>query len=266
MHAVTPSVYLIASTQVDATELARYLSHIGAPDWQSDADSDVEEIVEVMGRGCYKSFGPGLNPNVTKVRGSNKEYIANLIDVEHGSVLENAWASFQICDVSRVLTHELVRHRVGTAISQESLRFVRLEDIGLWIPSCFKDNPEAVQAYEEAVLFAEMQYAKLLAIAAAQEGVGSFNKLPFSKKKVYTSAARRVAPEGLATNIGWSVNMRALRNIIELRTNPGAEEEIRLVFDMIANIARENWPNLFADYELELADNINWWKTDNRKI
>ena len=33
-------------------------------------------------------------------------------------------------NVSRVFTHELVRHRAGSAFSQESLRYVRLTDIG----------------------------------------------------------------------------------------------------------------------------------------
>lgn len=51
-----------------------------------------------------------------------------------GSVIEHHVTNWIFADVSRVFTHELVRHRVGTAFSQESLRYVRLNDLGLWLP------------------------------------------------------------------------------------------------------------------------------------
>ena len=69
----------------------------GASDWQSDAPGDVELLSEVMARSCYRSFGTALNPNVTRVRGSNKAHLANLIKVKHGSTLEHAWLNFMFC-------------------------------------------------------------------------------------------------------------------------------------------------------------------------
>jgi thymidylate synthase (FAD) len=47
-------------------------------------------------------------------------------------VLEHAQFTFFITGVSRGLTHELVRHRVGVAISQRSTRYVD-EDESPWI-------------------------------------------------------------------------------------------------------------------------------------
>ena len=100
--------------------------------------------MEFGGRLCYRSWEPGLNPNVTKVRTDQDEYLRNILKQKHGSVLEHISYSFVFHNVSRVLTHELVRHRAGTAISQESMRFVRLDDhavlvpgLGCWtMPSC----------------------------------------------------------------------------------------------------------------------------------
>ena len=77
---------------------------------------------------------------------------------------------------------------------------------------------------------------------------------------------RRIAPIGLATNIGWSCNIRTLRHVIEMRTAPWSEEEIRLVFAKVADIAINRWPNLFADYKMELIDDIPCYTTEHTKV
>ena len=77
---------------------------------------------------------------------------------------------------------------------------------------------------------------------------------------------RRFLPEGLSTTIGWSANIRTIRWVIEVRTNPGAEEEIRLVFGKIAEVVIKRYPNLFGDYESEIVDGLPWYKTNNRKV
>ena len=267
MHRVEPEVFLIAEPKVRHMDLYKYLEHIGAPGWSSTTTYECEELVEVMGRGCYKSFGTELNPNITKVRQNNTSYLNNIINIGHGSVLEHSWASFMICDVSRVVTHELVRHRAGTAISQESLRFLRLEDMGLWIPQAYEGDAYSQDIFEETWEYLELQYTRLIERAEAIEGQ-DFDSLPFSKKKYYTSAARRVAPIGLATNIGWSCNMRAARHIIEMRTDEHAEEEIRLVFNKIGDILKYEYPALFGDYEQvpNGMDGNSEWQTENRKV
>ena len=60
--------------------------------------------------------------------------------------------------------------------------------------------------------------------------------------------------------------MRAIRHVIEQRTAPWAEEEIRLVFGQVAEIAIARWRNIFADYKMEMADGLPWYTTKNRKV
>ncbi|MFN2525032.1 MAG: FAD-dependent thymidylate synthase, partial [Actinomycetota bacterium] len=60
---------------------------------------------------CYRSWKEGLNPNVTRVRKDQAEYFLNLLRSGHGSVLEHANYSFILYNVSRIATHEIVRHR-----------------------------------------------------------------------------------------------------------------------------------------------------------
>lgn len=260
MRRVKPQVFLIGETRVVQEGLAAFLNHLGVPDWSSGASSDVEMMPEIMGRLCYRSFAPGLNPNVRKVRESNRAYLENIIKTKHGSVLEHSQVNFIFAYVSRVFTHELVRHRVGVGISQESLRYVRLDNLGLWLPTVIREDSEAMEIFMktfEQLEQLQLQLAQHFELDRTRD---------FHRKKQVTSAMRRLAPIGLATTIGWSANIRTLRWVIEMRTDPAAEEEIRLVFGRVAKICQERYPHLFADFKVEMADGLPWYKPASSKI
>ena len=137
-------------------------------------------------------------------------------------------------------THELVRHRAGSAFSQESLRYVRLTDIGFRVPP-------ALEPLRERVLSIVEQLEEFQRTAAGELGIDA-EGVPFHVKKEVTSALRRLAPIGLSTDIVWTANVRTLRHVIEMRTAAGAEEELRLVFDAIARIMQAEAPGLFQDF------------------
>lgn len=261
MRAVTPKVLLVGETRLNEAALDDYLEGVGAAGWTTDAPSEGEKLAEVMGRLCYRSFMPGLNANVTKVREGNEKYLRNIVDVMHGSVLEHVSLNFIFTDVSRVFTHELVRHRVGVAISQESLRYVRLTDLGQWLPTCIREDAHATTVFAQTFEHLE-QLQRELAEHFKLDDAG----VDFARKKEVTSALRRLAPIGLATAIGWSGNLRTIRFVLEQRTDPGAEEEIRLVFGEVGMICRERFPNVFADYEIVQVKGLPWFKPTHRKV
>jgi thymidylate synthase (FAD) len=214
-----------------------------------------ELLLEFGGRTCYRSWEPGLNPNVSKIRTDRREYFANILRSGHGSVLEHANYSFVIRNCSRVFTHELVRHRAGSAFSQESLRYVRLTDIGFRVPPALEPVREQVLSIVEQL--EEFQVSAAAELGIDQEGV------PFHVKKEVTSALRRLAPIGLSTDIVWTANVRTLRHVIEMRTAEGAEEELRLVFDKIARVMQAEAPNLFQDFARQ---DDGTWVPENRKV
>ncbi len=260
MKFVEPKVFLVGETRIMEDGLRGYLEHVGAPDWSSDAPSDSEKLCEVMGRLCYRSFEPGLNPNVTRVREGNEKYLGHVLEVGHGSVIEHPVLNFIFADVSRVFTHELVRHRAGTAMSQESLRFVRLDRLSAYLPTHIKEDEAGMEIFSstlEKLEEVQIELAKVYDIN---------NEKKFDTKKKLTSAFRRVAPIGLATTIGWSCNFRTLRHVIEMRTDPGAEEEIRLVFAQVYEMVAERFPNVFGDDEVEDVDGLPWVRTGHRKV
>jgi thymidylate synthase (FAD) len=90
--------------------------------------------------------------------------------------------------------------------------------------------------------------------------------IPFHYKKVITSAMRRIAPIGLATTIGWSVNPRELRWVIEMRTHESAEEEIRVVFGKVAEIVVQRYPNFFGDFQVTMIDGLPKYTPENSKV
>jgi len=257
MKRVTPKVFLIGETRIFDAGVEDYLKHINTKWMPDDESSSSESLVEIFGRLCYRSWEPGMNANIKKVREGNGKYIANIIKSRHGSVLEHPVTNWIFADVSRVFTHELVRHRAGMAYSQESLRYVRLEDLGLWLPPEVEANPALVALFEKTfVNLGDLQkeMAKILRLDYIKS---------FDIKKKLTSAMRRVAPIGLSTTIGVSMNFRALRHIAEMRTSVHAEAEVRLVLDQVMAIAVQRWPNLFSDFS---RNENGEWKTDNSKI
>jgi thymidylate synthase (FAD) len=248
MHETTPQVFLIARPSIVVEGMQGYLDDVGGESWlarrlaEADGPPNAGEmLVEFGGRACYRSWEPGLNPNVSKVRTDQREYFANILRSAHGSVLEHANYSFALRNVSRVLTHELVRHRAGSAFSQESLRYVRLADIGFRVPP-------ALEPLRERVLEIVEQLEEFQRDAADELGLDA-EGVPFHVKKEATSALRRLAPIGLSTDIIWTANARTLRHVIEMRTAEGAEEELRLVFDRVAAIMQGEAPGLFQDFE-----------------
>lgn len=267
MKYTEPTVFLMGETKLYQPGVRAYFESIGAADWMTDAPSDSEELVEIMARSCYMSFNTPsqsvsqLNKNLSSAREGNDKYLENILKHRHGSVLEHAVLNFMFTNVSRVVTHELVRHRAGTAISQQSLRYVRLDSDEMYIPDCIADIPEAREAAERLLA------NNLRDVAILEEALGlNEAKISFKEKKEKTSALRRFKFQGLATQIGWSANLRALRHVIEMRTDPSAEEEIRLLFAQVACLCKERYPNVFGDFVEENHKGISWFHTEHRKV
>lgn len=280
-----PRVYRLAQTETNHMAMVRMLEDIGADGktWMANqtAPSGSELISEVAGRLCYKSFEVGLNPNVTRTREGNKPYIGNILKSQHGSVLEHGSVSFGFIGVSRVFTHEIVRHRVGTAFSQESLRFVRFDEIPMWIPPLIGNDgrvhieggTQAARDYTkgeiaqreifDGMTVSEKLYTRLGEIFGVED-----EGLAFAVKKKLTSAFRRIAPIGLSTNIIVTANHRTWRHIIEQRTSIHAEEELRMVVGNVARDLQSNFPNIYQDMieEEDPETGVPSYRFENHKI
>lgn len=298
MKIVEPKIFLLAETSLRSPDISSMIKALGVTYWFSDYTDDSAGLVEFAGRLCYKSFEVGLNPNVTKVREGNKNYIGNLLKQRHGSVLEHASATIGFVNVSRIFTHEHVRHRAGVAYSQESMRFVRMDDLPLILPDLTEalselsdylvqnnfrdtlsdegnliteDNQDAWADYAQCAF----KDAFFEAARHAEAITKKFGQLldtpgvPFHLKKTITSALRRIAPGGHATHIICTANHRAWRHMIAQRTSAGAEYEIVQLFNMVAELFAEKYPTIYQDMSFtphELFDDCRTVVFDNDKV
>lgn len=270
-------IYNIARTVVDREEVQRWLNDIGAEDYEIPDESSASSpalLIALAAKRCYKSFEPGLNPNVTKVRRDMAEYLDNVLKSGHGSVLEHSVYSFAIEGVSRVFTAEMNRHRAGWAISEGSLRFIRFDkDLSYWLPQSLQPivggDPELEArktqtrvVFEEAFTEDSEHYRRLLTIWDMDASDKNF-----AYKKKFTSLFRRIVGMGVSTGGVWTGNMRALRHVVTMRAEPAAEEEIFHVFHRIGMMMVRAEPLLFGDFfQVDGQNGQSGWQPKNRKV
>lgn len=265
------TVHVLAKTIVDHKVVRAWLDEMGADEFEIPSEEMVSNpalLIALAAKQCYMAFQPGLNPNVNKVRKDMVEYLDNVLKQRHGSVLEHAVFTFGINGCSRVFTGEMNRHRAGVGISERSMRYIRYDKIKFWMPECFRDKPEDT----EDMMSKKKQSRDLLTaqFASQEHMMASFADIwkeelaptsTFHAKKVLTSAFRRGIGMGVATGGVWTLNLRALRHVIALRTDASAEEEIVHVFKKIGKIMIAQVPELFGDFkEINGALVPEYWK------
>lgn len=150
---------------------------------------------------CYDSKPKDLEPA--------RKMIKAIIKSGHESCVEHASATFVLDGISRVVTHELVRHRIGFSYSQRSQRYVNEHNPSYVIPEEIAGSPKALEVFQEAMNAAWAAYSKL-------QAVGMRNEI-----------ARYVLPNACTTKITVTANFRAWRNFLKLRCSKRAQPEIR---------------------------------------
>ena len=258
---VHPKSFLIAETQASVKGIRTALESLGVTGWETDAETSADLLTEFAGKSCYMSFDTALNQNLTRTgTRNNHDYIQQgIIANRHTSVLEHSTVTFFITNVSRVVTHEIIRHRAGTAFSQTSGRYVRTDEIDMYLPADIACNPAAVEVWKRAVGQMEDNARELAEVTGVSDK-------PFSLKKKLTSAFRRILGNGQANHIVVTANHRAWRHMIEMRTDPHAEEEIRVVFADISRQLRERFRTIYADAVVTEEDGIEVTAFQHSKV
>src|SRR5512143_2442711 len=174
-------------------------------------------------RTCYSSESPieiWQKIESEKIsREKIREFIGERLKTGHASPLEQVVFWFGISGVSRSLSHQFVRHRIGISFEQQSQRYVRYKE----------DRLEYVRpkTWEKAGMADE--YDRLMAEvtrvyrAALEKGIPAED-------------ARFVLPNAAPTNFQVMVNFTELLHIADLRLCWRAQWEIR---HMVALMRRE---------------------------
>lgn len=163
----------------------------------------------------WKEIGDGTIPR-EKVR----EFILERLKTGHASPLEQVVFWFGISGVSRALSHQFVRHRIGISFEQQSQRYVKYKEdrLDYVTPKTWEKTPGMAEEYER--LMREITRVYRLAV----------------EKGIPAEDARFVLPNATPTNFQVMVNFQELLHIADLRLCWRAQWEIR---HMVALMRRE---------------------------
>ncbi|MEU9259017.1 FAD-dependent thymidylate synthase [Streptomyces sp. NPDC048212] len=202
-------------------------------DWKNGhtAETEADVLAEAAGRLCYKSFN---RPNPKTAR--NEDYLKNIIDQGHFSVLEHSSVSFLVRGVSRSLLAELTRHR-HLSFSVVSQRYVDYSETDPVIPPAIENEeyPKVLvyEAYDSALRTYEVLVENLM-----DRGL---------KRKQAREAARAVLPNAAPVDMVVTGNLRALRDMLQKRHHVAADAEIQVFAQKVLSHLRDIAPNSVSD-------------------
>lgn len=193
-------------------------------------EENMLKSIERAGRTCYKS-----ECNINDE--SAKKFVSSIIKKGHESVIEHEKITVRII-TDRGVTHEIVRHRIAS-YSQESTRYCNYanekfgNEITFIEPTFFNSDSE-----KDVI-------NKKIWLDTMQQIENNYNEL--IKNGALPEEARSILPNSLKTEIVVTMNLRAWRNFLKLRTSPFAHPQIREISLMILDEFKLKLPTIFGD-------------------
>jgi len=157
-----------------------------------------------------------------------KAILEQVMNLGHTSVIEHTNFTFAISDVSRSLTHQLVRHRIAS-YAQQSQRYVDFKEPNYVTPPKIAKDKKMKKAYDETMKNIWEEYNKLL------------------DKGIPAEDCRFVLPNAACTNIIVTMNARSLMNFFELRCCLHAQWEIRQCANKMLAEVKKVAPTIFKN-------------------
>ncbi|MDP8253544.1 MAG: FAD-dependent thymidylate synthase [Candidatus Kaelpia aquatica] len=200
------------------------------------------KVIYSAARQCYSSNATGDIFDDVEDNEKIENFIEKILVSGHESPLEHASFTFAIEGISRVCSHQLVRHRMAS-FSQQSQRYVRERDFDYIVPDSIKSNPEIKKIFEDLLFGIQSSYNKMLDLLK-KEGLSG---------EEANQDVRFVLPGACETKIVISMNLRELIHFFKLRLCTRAQWEIRALAQEMLKICQDNLPALFKDVDARCA-------------
>lgn len=205
-----------------------------------------EKVVASAAKLCYSPVG--VTEILEKLEdGKASEFVRMLMRLGHMSPVEHVSFTFGIEGISRVCSHQLVRHRIAS-YSQQSQRYVKLDAFETVVPPAIRENPRALAVFNETMETCRTAYgriADLLLEAYMEEAAVEDRAARSAAEKKAIEDARFVFPNACETKIVVTMNARSLLHFFEQRCCNRAQWEIRAVADEMLRCVRQAAPTLF---------------------
>ncbi|GHS89146.1 flavin-dependent thymidylate synthase [Synergistales bacterium] len=160
---------------------------------------------------------------------AQSRFLAGLWKSGHHSPLEHASFTFGVDGLSRVASHQLVRHRVAS-YSQQSQRYVKMGQSGaaaVVTPPSVLSNSQALLIFNRQAEASLAAYEELCALGVPAED------------------ARFILPHGWETRLVFTMNARELHHFFALRLCRRAQWEIQSLARQMLRLTRAAAPLLF---------------------
>ncbi|WP_353094264.1 FAD-dependent thymidylate synthase [Tissierella praeacuta] len=212
---------------------------------------DGEKLIAAAARLCYSPIGvTEIEKNLSEEK--VESFLSLLMDLNHESPIEHVTFTFGIEGVSRTLTHQLVRHRIAS-FSQQSQRYVKLEQFEYIIPPAIANNKRAKELFENAMK-QDQRYYDEISNLLFEEHYNKYIKEGLTDKEARNKAekasiedARYVFPNACETKIVCTMNTRSLLNFFRLRCCNRAQWEIRELATLMLKEVKKVYPILFKN-------------------
>lgn len=182
---------------------------------------DIDELVVKIAKICYG--GSPLDP----VSPREIEAMIRALKVSgHTSVFEHASFTFYVEGVDRALTHQLVRHRMGS-YTQRSQRYVNEEDFEYYTPESISNYSESLDKYKDVMEVINEAYQELIDIGVPKED------------------ARMMLPNACTTGIVFTMNVRGLFNFLSLRLCKRTQKPLRILASNVLSECMKVAPKTF---------------------
>jgi thymidylate synthase (FAD) len=180
----------------------------------------------------------------TELSEGDKRLVRYLAAHQHWSPFRHVQLQFH-CKVPEFVARQWYKHVVGIAYAEAptvdhawneiSLRYVDASGFDVYIPNGLRkqseDNKQAStdECVDDPALLAAYQ-------AQAAQALATYNQLVSAG--VAKEQARGILPLNVYTEFYWTASLQAVVNFIKLRQHPGAQYEIRLYADALAELTR----------------------------
>lgn len=154
--------------------------------------------------------------------------LKQLLSSGHLSPFEHVSFTFAIEGISRIASHQLVRHRLAS-YTQQSQRYVSVREHGYITPPTISAQPEFLAKYQQAVRNAQELYNLMQETGIPNED------------------ARFVLPQAITTQLVMTMNARELLHTCSLRLCLRAQWEIVELFTRIKAAVEKVAPFLGAE-------------------
>jgi thymidylate synthase (FAD) len=188
-----------------------------------------EFTVALAMRRCYSAKPiEELEAELNSRPGYEHDLIAKALRDKTFDVIEHAVFMFEIEGISRICSHQLVRHRIAS-YDQESQRFSAVEKEDFVFPPSIQASPQALAIYEDFI----------------KSSVDAFRKL--KELDVPKEDARFILPQSIGTKLVVTANARSLMHFFWQRTATQAQWEIRELAELMLKECKKVAPSIFKE-------------------